>query len=98
MFSRSSTAVRRRRESGVAAARVALLTQRFAAAGITGTCTDRTARARRRSSPRPPSRSASPTVLVWGGDGTINEVGSIVAGTSSALGIVPAGSGNGFAA
>jgi YegS/Rv2252/BmrU family lipid kinase len=38
------------------------------------------------------------TVLAWGGDGTINEIGSVVAGTSSALGIIPAGSGNGFAA
>ena len=37
-------------------------------------------------------------VLAWGGDGTINEIGSVVAGTSTALGIVPAGSGNGFAA
>ena len=37
-------------------------------------------------------------VIAWGGDGTINEIGSVVAGTPSALGIIPAGSGNGFAA
>jgi diacylglycerol kinase (ATP) len=36
-------------------------------------------------------------VIAWGGDGTINEVGRAVAFTSTALGIVPAGSGNGLA-
>jgi len=36
-------------------------------------------------------------VAAWGGDGTINEVASTLAGSTTPLGIIPAGSGNGFA-
>jgi YegS/Rv2252/BmrU family lipid kinase len=37
------------------------------------------------------------TILVAGGDGTINAVGQVLAGTDVSLGVLPAGSGNGFA-
>jgi diacylglycerol kinase (ATP) len=36
-------------------------------------------------------------VMAWGGDGTINEVASALAFSDVALGIIPAGSGNGLA-
>ena len=35
-------------------------------------------------------------VVIAGGDGSINEVGATLAGTGVALGIIPAGSGNGL--
>ena len=35
-------------------------------------------------------------VLPWGGDGTVNEVASVVAFTDAAIGIIPSGSGNGL--
>jgi YegS/Rv2252/BmrU family lipid kinase len=37
-------------------------------------------------------------VIAWGGDGTLNEIGSALLDTATALGVVPAGSGNGLAA
>jgi diacylglycerol kinase (ATP) len=37
-------------------------------------------------------------VIVWGGDGTLNEAGAGLLGSDTTLGLVPAGSGNGLAA
>jgi diacylglycerol kinase (ATP) len=36
-------------------------------------------------------------VIAWGGDGTVNEVASVLVGGPVSLGIIPAGSGNGLA-
>jgi diacylglycerol kinase (ATP) len=36
-------------------------------------------------------------VIVWGGDGTVNEVASVVAFSPATLGVIPSGSGNGLA-
>jgi diacylglycerol kinase (ATP) len=42
-------------------------------------------------------RQGARLVMAWGGDGTINEVASALAFSDVALGIIPAGSGNGLA-
>lgn len=82
---------------GVAAQRVALLTSRFAAARIPGAVhlTERSGHAGELA--RAAVASGARIVIAWGGDGTINEVGTALAGTRAVLAIVPAGSGNGFA-
>jgi YegS/Rv2252/BmrU family lipid kinase len=37
------------------------------------------------------------TIVAWGGDGTMNEVGSAIAFSDAALALIPSGSGNGLA-
>lgn len=83
--------------SGVADARVALLTSRLAAAKREGTVhlTERPLHAGEMA--RAAVAAGARMVIAWGGDGTINEVGTALAGTGVVLGIIPAGSGNGFA-
>ena len=43
------------------------------------------------------ARDGSRMVMVWGGDGSMNEAGSALLGTEIALALIPAGSGNGLA-
>jgi len=77
--------------------RVALLERRFADAGVTGRVhlTERGGHARELA--RAALDRGAALVIAWGGDGTINEVASTLAGSRTPLGIIPAGSGNGFA-
>jgi YegS/Rv2252/BmrU family lipid kinase len=82
---------------GVAGHRVALLEAKFADASVIGSVhlTERAGHAGDLA--RDAVRSGTRMVIAWGGDGTINEIGTALAGTNVVLGIVPAGSGNGFA-
>jgi diacylglycerol kinase (ATP) len=77
--------------------RVALLEDRFGAAGVDGRVhlTERAGHARELA--RAALDAGAALVVAWGGDGTINEIASTLAGSGTPLGIVPAGSGNGFA-
>jgi len=81
----------------VAAERVALLTERFATEGVAGTVHLTERRHHATDLARAAVASGAAIVIAWGGDGTINEVASVVAGSGSAMGVIPAGSGNGFA-
>ncbi|HEX6465517.1 MAG TPA: diacylglycerol kinase family protein [Vicinamibacterales bacterium] len=80
-----------------AAQRTALLMRHFVEAGITGGVhlTERRGHATELAAGA--IAQGARVVLAWGGDGTINEIASAVAGTPASLAIVPAGSGNGFA-
>jgi YegS/Rv2252/BmrU family lipid kinase len=43
------------------------------------------------------AQAGAAMVIVWGGDGTLNEAGAGLIGSTTVLGLVPAGSGNGLA-
>ena len=82
---------------GVAEARVALLNARFDAARVHGSVHLTERRFHAGELARDAVQRGTKLVIAWGGDGTINEVGTALAGTGVILGIIPAGSGNGFA-
>ena len=81
----------------VARRRIALLERRLADAGRHGRVqlTERGGHARELARAALDDRAS--LVIAWGGDGTINEVASTLSGSGTPLGIIPAGSGNGFA-
>ena len=85
-------------DSGVAARRVALVSHELDRRDLRGlVCvTERAGHARELATIA--ASTAVPLVIVWGGDGTLNETASVLAGTRSAIGLIPAGSGNGLAA
>jgi len=81
----------------VVSRRTAFLERRFAAGSIAGRVqfTERGGHARELA--RAALDHGASLVIAWGGDGTINEIASTLSGSRTALGIIPAGSGNGFA-
>jgi diacylglycerol kinase (ATP) len=83
--------------SSAAQARIALLVERFTSANVRGSVhlTERPFHAGELA--RAAVGAGVRLVIAWGGDGTINEVATALAGTGVVLGIIPAGSGNGFA-
>jgi diacylglycerol kinase (ATP) len=80
-----------------ASRRVAFVESRLASAGIRGRVHVTTRAGHARELAARAAADRMPLVIAWGGDGTINEVAGAIAGTETALGVVPAGSGNGFA-
>lgn len=78
--------------------RTALLRKQFAAAGIAGDIRVTTRPRHARELAAEAVSSGAGLVIAWGGDGTTNEIASALAETSTALGVIPSGSGNGLAA
>ena len=85
-------------DHGAAAARTALVRDALARRGLAGTVhvTERAGHARELAAAA--VADGADLVIVWGGDGTVNEAGSALVSSNTALGLIPAGSGNGLAA
>jgi diacylglycerol kinase (ATP) len=85
-------------DTRVAEQRRALIADAFDRRSVCGTIhfTERAGHARELA--RAAVNDRADLVIVWGGDGTVNEVETALMGTRTPLGLVPAGSGNGLAA
>ena len=85
-------------DPAAAKTRVALVREALAREGIAASIhlTERAGHARELAAAA--VQEGADLVIVWGGDGTVNEAGAALAGTATAIGLVPAGSGNGLAA
>lgn len=82
---------------GIAARRVEMIRDGLARRGLRGEIrlTERAGHAREMAQQAVADRAD--LVIVWGGDGTVNEVGGSLAGSETAMALIPAGSGNGLA-
>lgn len=78
-------------------ARARLASAWLARAGIGGDVFVTTSRGHAHELARRAVARGDRTVVAWGGDGTVNEVGAALVESATALAIVPAGSGNGLA-
>lgn len=85
-------------DKDAAAHRIAILTEQLERRGLDASIalTSRAGHARELAAGA--VHDGADLVIVWGGDGTVNEAGGAVLGTQTAIGLVPAGSGNGLAA
>ena len=81
----------------VARQRAELAAARLAASGVSGQVVVTERRGHARELATAAASRGHRLVVAWGGDGTVNEVGSGLAGTATAVGIVASGSGNGLA-
>lgn len=77
--------------------RVSLVHEAFRRVGVDGPVMITKRRGHGREVARAWVKRGVDTIVVWGGDGTINEVASQLVLQQTTLGIVPAGSGNGLA-
>jgi diacylglycerol kinase (ATP) len=85
-------------DPNVAVRRVEMIRDELGARGLTAEVhlTERGGHARELAEQA--AAKAADLVIVWGGDGTVNETGTGLAGSGTPLGLIPAGSGNGLAA
>ncbi|HET8773216.1 MAG TPA: YegS/Rv2252/BmrU family lipid kinase [Thermoanaerobaculia bacterium] len=85
-------------DSTVAAHRAALLTEALRRRGLTAPIHLTQYAGHAHALARAAASDAADLVIVWGGDGTVNEAGAALLQSRCALGVIPAGSGNGLAA
>jgi diacylglycerol kinase (ATP) len=79
-------------------AHAALARETLAAGGFTADVRPTTGAGDARQFAADAARDGADLVVVWGGDGTVNEAASALVHTAVPLAIIPAGSGNGLAA
>ena len=85
-------------DADAAARRVAILKDQLERRGLHASIALTTRGGHARELAAAAARDRADLAIVWGGDGTVNEAGTALLGTETALGLVPAGSGNGLAA
>ena len=85
-------------DADAAARRIAILTEQLERRGLRASIALTTHAGHARELAAAAAHDRADLAIVWGGDGTVNETGTALLGTETALGLVPAGSGNGLAA